>query len=61
MDLIAPSSKEEVVGALRSASGRESRVTIVEESPLAYTFRMEMQAPDGKWMPMMESRNTKVQ
>jgi Protein of unknown function (DUF1579) len=39
----------------------KSRVTIVEESPTAYTFRMEMQGPDGKWMPMMESRNTKVQ
>ena len=38
-----------------------SRVTIEEESPTAYTFRMEMQGPDGKWMPMMQSRNTKVQ
>ena len=39
----------------------KSRVTIVEESPTAYTFRMEMQGPDGKWIPMMESRNTKAQ
>ena len=39
----------------------KSRVTIVEESPTAYTFRMEMQGPDGKWIPMMQSRNTKVQ
>ena len=29
MDLIAPSSREEVVGALRSATGRRSRVAIV--------------------------------
>jgi Protein of unknown function (DUF1579) len=39
----------------------KSRVTIEEESPTAYTFRMEIQGPDGKWIPMMQSRNTKVQ
>ena len=39
----------------------KSRVTIEEESPTTYTFRMEMQGPDGKWMPMVQSRNTKVQ
>jgi hypothetical protein len=39
----------------------KSRVTIEEESPTAYTFRMEMEGPDGKWMPMVQSRNTKVQ
>ena len=39
----------------------KSRVTIEEESPTAYTFRMELQGPDGKWIPMMQSRNTKVQ
>lgn len=39
----------------------KSRVTIEEESPTAYTFRMEMQGPDGKWIEMMRSRNTKVQ
>ena len=39
----------------------KSRVTLVEESPTAYTFRMEIQGPDGKWIPTMESRNTKVQ
>jgi Protein of unknown function (DUF1579) len=39
----------------------KSRVTIMEESPTAYTFRMEIQGPDGKWMPMMQSRSTKVQ
>lgn len=38
----------------------KSRVTIKETSPTSYTFRMDMQGPDGKWMPMMESRNTKV-
>jgi hypothetical protein len=38
----------------------KSRVTIKELSPTAYTFRMEAQGPDGKWVPMMETRNTKV-
>lgn len=37
----------------------KSRVTIKEVSPTEYTFRMEMQGPDGKWAPMMESKNTK--
>jgi hypothetical protein len=37
----------------------KSRVTIKEVSPTEYTFRMEMQGPDGKWAPLMESRNTK--
>jgi hypothetical protein len=37
----------------------KSRVTIKELSPTAYTFRMEFQGPDGKWTPVMESRNTK--
>jgi Protein of unknown function (DUF1579) len=39
----------------------KSRVTIKELSPTEYTFRMEMQGPDGKWAPIMESKNTKVQ
>jgi hypothetical protein len=39
----------------------KSRVTIKELSPTTYTFKMEMQGPDGKWMPTMESKNTKVQ
>ena len=39
----------------------KSRVTIKELSPTAYTFRMEMQGPDGKWAPMIESKNTKQQ
>ena len=39
----------------------KSRVTIVEQSPTAYTFTMEFQGPDGKWMTAMESKNTKTQ
>jgi hypothetical protein len=39
----------------------KSRVTIKELSPTAYTFTMEMQGPDGKWAPVMESKNSKVQ
>jgi hypothetical protein len=39
----------------------KSRVIIKELSPTAYTFMMEMQGPDGKWIPAMESRNTKTQ
>ena len=38
----------------------KSRVTIKELSPTAYTFTMEMQGPDGKWMPMMDSKLTKM-
>jgi Protein of unknown function (DUF1579) len=38
----------------------KSRVTIKETSPTSYSFVMEMQGPDGKWMPVMESKNTKV-
>jgi hypothetical protein len=39
----------------------KSRVTIKELSPTAYTFKMELQGPDGKWATAMESKNTKVQ
>lgn len=39
----------------------KSRVTIQELSPTKYTFKMETQGSDGKWAPMMESTNTKVQ
>jgi hypothetical protein len=39
----------------------KTRVTIKELSPTAYTFNMELQGPDGKWIPMMESKNTKAQ
>ena len=38
----------------------KTRVTIKELSPAEYSFLMEAQGPDGKWMPMMESKNTKV-
>jgi Protein of unknown function (DUF1579) len=38
----------------------KSRVTIKEMSPTSYTFKMEIQGADGKWTPMMESKNTKV-
>jgi hypothetical protein len=37
----------------------KSRVIIKEVSPTEYTFRMDMQGPDGKWAPVMESKNTK--
>ena len=37
----------------------KSRVIIKELSPTSYSFRMDMQGPDGKWMPMVESMNTK--
>jgi hypothetical protein len=39
----------------------KSRVIIKELSPTSYSFKMDMQGPDGKWMPMMETRNTKQQ
>lgn len=39
----------------------KSRVTIKELSPTKYTFRYETQGADGKWSPMVESTNTKVQ
>jgi len=38
----------------------KSRVVIKELSPSAYTFRMDMQQPDGKWTTVMESRSTKM-
>lgn len=39
----------------------KSRVTMKELSPSSYSFTMEIQGPDGKWMPMMESKSTKAQ
>jgi len=39
----------------------KTRVTIKELSPTAYTFKMEMQGPDGKWASVMESKSTKAQ
>jgi len=38
----------------------KSRVIIKEVSPTSYTFRMEIQGPDGNWTPMMESKSTKA-
>ena len=38
----------------------KSRVTIKELSPTAYTFKMELQGPDGTWAPAMESKSTKT-
>ena len=38
----------------------KSRVTIKEVSPTQYTFKMDMQTPDGKWAPLMESTSTKT-
>ena len=38
----------------------KTRVTIKELSPTAYTFKMELQGPDGKWVPMMEAKSTKA-
>lgn len=35
-------------------------VTVREVSPTEYTFRMEVQGPDGKSMPIMEAKNTKM-
>ena len=36
------------------------RVTLKEVSPTAYTFKMEMQGPDGKWIPAMDAKSTKT-
>jgi uncharacterized protein DUF1579 len=38
----------------------KSRMTLKELSPTSYTFLMEIQGPDGKWMPLMESKSTKA-
>jgi hypothetical protein len=38
----------------------KSRVTIKEVSPTSQSFTMELQGPDGKWMPMMEMKSTKA-
>jgi hypothetical protein len=37
----------------------KARITLKELSPTKYTFKMEMQGPDGKWAPMMEATSTK--
>jgi hypothetical protein len=38
----------------------KSRATIKEVSPTVQTFLLEIQGPDGKWMPFIESKGTKV-
>jgi hypothetical protein len=38
----------------------KSRVIIKELSPSQYTFKMDMQTPDGKWATFMESKSTKA-
>lgn len=38
----------------------KNRVTLRELSPMAYTFLMEIQGPDGKWTALMESKLTKT-
>jgi Protein of unknown function (DUF1579) len=38
----------------------KSRVTLKEVSPTSYTFTMDMMGDDGKWVSMMESKQTKV-
>ena len=38
----------------------KSRVVIRELSPTAYSFSMQIQGPDGKWMPLMEAKSTKA-
>jgi hypothetical protein len=37
----------------------KSRVLIKELSPTSHTFKMEIQTPNGKWVPVMEAKNTK--
>ena len=37
----------------------KTRVVIKELSPKEYSFKMDMQGPDGKWVTAMESMNTK--
>ena len=36
------------------------QVVLREVSPTEYTFRMELQGPDGKFVPIMEAKNTKA-
>lgn len=38
----------------------KSRVTLKEVSPTSYTFLLELQGSDGKWIPAMESKLTKT-
>jgi hypothetical protein len=38
-----------------------TRVTMKELSPTAYAFRMEAEAADGTWTPLIESKATKIE
>lgn len=38
----------------------KTRVIIKEFPPSAYTFKLDMQAADGKWTTIMESKSTKT-
>jgi len=38
----------------------KTRVTIKELPPSAYTFKMDMQGPGGKWATVMESKSTRA-
>ena len=37
----------------------KSRVTLKEISPTEYSFSMEIQGADGKWLPLVETTSTK--
>ena len=37
----------------------KSRYTMVEQSPTSYTFKWEVQKPDGTWAGIMEGTSTK--
>lgn len=39
----------------------KSRVTLKELSPSEYTFKMDMQTPEGKWATVMQSKSTKTE
>jgi uncharacterized protein DUF1579 len=47
---------ESVMGGMKI----KMQVTVREVSPTEYTFRMEVQSPDGKLVPIMEAKNTKM-
>ena len=38
----------------------KSRAAIKEISPSTYTFTMQVQGPDEKWVTLMESKSTKI-
>ncbi len=38
----------------------KSRYTMVETSNTSYTFKWEMQGPDGQWMTVMEGKGKKT-